>query len=154
MKIRKFKESDAKAVCKIIRTAIKTCYSSYYSKEIITIMCKHMNPKNFKIRAKERKYFVAEEKGKVIGIGGFKDNEIKTFYIDIKSHKKGIGKKLIEKLEQEALKNNYKTLKVTSSLFAEGFYKKCGFKKIKKIKIHLKDKLYRRGVYMTKILNT
>jgi len=46
---------------------------------------------------------------------------------------KGIGKELIEKVESELKKNNFKKLELHSRMVAEGFYLKLGYTSIGKI---------------------
>ena len=73
-----------------------------------------------------------EEKNHILGIMGIQKNRIRTAYVNPAYHKKGIGRKLLEHLENIALKNNYSNLTTHSSLAAKTFYKKCGFKLIRK----------------------
>ena len=55
------------------------------------------------------------------------------------AHKKGVGRKLIEKIEKTAKKRKIKKLIVHSTPYAEEFYKRCGYKRIKKIKAFVKE---------------
>jgi len=57
---------------------------------------------------------------------------VRTMFVNPKYHKRGIGKKLLENIEKIAKKRKIKKLKVGSTIFAERFYKKCGFKRVKK----------------------
>ena len=47
--------------------------------------------------------------------------------------KKGVGRKLLAKVLNEAKKEGISSIKTWSTLFAEQFYKKCGFSKMNEI---------------------
>ena len=53
-------------------------------------------------RSKNITYFVATEKNKIIGICGYDTQKIYTLFVDVRYHKKGIGKKLLAKVLYEA----------------------------------------------------
>jgi len=55
-------------------------------------------------------------------------------FVNPKHHKKGIGRKLIENIEEIAKSKGRRKLKVGSTIFAEKFYQKLGYKRKKKAK--------------------
>lgn len=86
---------------------------------------------------KENKYFGCyTEKDKVLGYVLFsihKDSSITIELIAISINNKGIGSKLINQIENFAIKNNITTLNVgtqLNNLNAQNFYEKNGFKHI------------------------
>ena len=80
--------------------------------------------------------FVALEGKKIVGVvdGGIKNGDCYTrwLYVDKKHHGKGIARKLMEKIENRFRKKS-KIAKVSSSVFAVGFYQKVGYKKTRGI---------------------
>ncbi|HLD41946.1 MAG TPA: GNAT family N-acetyltransferase [archaeon] len=64
---------------------------------------------------------------------------------------KGIGRKMIQRIEREAKKLGMKELKLKSALTAYGFYRKMGYKKTRKGK-HRIGKSYLDIYYMKKKL--
>jgi N-acetylglutamate synthase-like GNAT family acetyltransferase len=133
IKIRKFKKEDAKKVDYLIKQAQLITLKDYYPKRIIEWFCKRNTPSKIIAKSKQIELFVAVEEDKILGINGLKENQVRKFYVNPKYQRKGVGRKLMENIENLAKKRKIKKLIVHSSLYAEGFYKKMGFKRIKKI---------------------
>jgi predicted N-acetyltransferase YhbS len=137
MKFRKFKKDDIRQVAEIKNSVFSKFNSSeYFKKEAIDWYLDFTNPKKSDEELFEAFYisdksifFVAEENNKIIGyIKGSKDR-IGNLFVLGNSHKKGVGKKLVELLEQEAIKQNSKEIKIRSSIYAVPFYQKMGYRK-------------------------
>lgn len=131
MKIRKFKNEDAQQVCNIIRRCDKEIASKDYPKKIIDLWGKKLTCESIRNKSKNRICYVACLNDKVIGYISLDGNEIKKLHVNPKYHRMGIGKKLIQKIEDFSIKNNINKLIVESSIYAEKFYNKCNFRKIK-----------------------
>lgn len=71
---------------------------------------------------KEIHYFVAENRGKILGIGGYSTEKIHTFFVRPEIQGQGIGGRIMEKILDEASKDRIKTLKCWSTLSAVKFY--------------------------------
>lgn len=72
--------------------------------------------------------FIIEKNGNIIGTGSIStQGQIRDVFIDIKNHKKGFGKKLMEKLENEAKQKNIKNLFLYAAISAVNFYEKLGY---------------------------
>src|SRR3989344_3323076 len=94
--VRKFRKKDVFKVCNLIKRAQRITLRKYYPKKLIEAFCRVNRPKSFLERLKKRAYFVAEEKNtkKILGIAGLEKNEVKTFYVDPRFQKKGVGRLL------------------------------------------------------------
>ncbi|MBD3355433.1 GNAT family N-acetyltransferase [Candidatus Woesearchaeota archaeon] len=134
MRIRKFRKEDAKKASYMVRKSITKSLPEVYNKKVIEFLHKKNTPAEIIRKSKEVDYFVAQKESCIIGIIGLKDNEVKKFFVNPRYFRKGIGTKLLKRVEKEAKKRNIKKLKVHGSLFAEKFYKKKGFKEIKRVK--------------------
>lgn len=73
--------------------------------------------------------FIVKENNIIIGTIRGTKNKITDLFVDKKHHKKGIGKKLMLKYEEEAIKQGSKYIKLQSSPYAIEFYKRLGYKK-------------------------
>lgn len=93
---------------------------------------------------------VAEDKEKVTGFvmstvityGPCKYGYIEEVYVDESSRRKGVGKKLINKLLQEFNRLNtwaVFVMTVKSDSIAQSFYKKAGFKKSKGLWLYMEN---------------
>jgi len=137
MRIRKFKKEDAVKVSNIIRKCLKEVNIRDYPKKAIVSLCDFFTPSLIISNSKNRTIFVAVEGEKIIGTARLKENTVFTVFVDPKVHKKGVGTKLMDKVEELAKRNGFKITKVPSSLGAFEFYKHRGYRKVKTI--HSKD---------------
>jgi len=139
MHVRKFRKTDAIQVSGMIKRTFRALILKPYSKQSVEAQIKGNSPKSLIEKANKIKYFVAVEKNKIFGIGGYDTKKVRTFFVEPKLQGKGIGKMIINRVLSEAKKDNLKSLKCWSTFYAEKFYKHYGFKKIKKIKVKFKD---------------
>jgi GNAT superfamily N-acetyltransferase len=72
-----------------------------------------------------------EEEGRVLGLGGLDDDEIKRMYTDPAFQGRGVGATIFRALETEAWRQGVRELIVDSYTSAEGFYLKMGFRRVK-----------------------
>jgi N-acetylglutamate synthase-like GNAT family acetyltransferase len=135
MKIRKFKNEDAKEVCNIIKRNDKEISSKDYPKLIIDSWIKNLTLDYIIKKSEKRICFVAILDNKVIGYVSLDNNEIKKLFVNPDYHKLGIGRKLMLKIENISKKNNLNKLFLKSSIYAENFYKKVGFEKLMEINL-------------------
>mgnify|MGYP001597092953 CR=1 FL=1 len=105
--------------------------SRFYPKEVIKDWLIEMTPEIILEKSKQRICFVAEENGIIIGHISLYNNEIKKLHVLPEFHGKSIGKQLLQEIEKVAKSNRLTKLIVLSSVYAEPFYKKCGFKNIR-----------------------
>ena len=136
IKLRKFKKSDAKAIALLIikthkrfngreffkKSAVQE-YLDYYSleKNSISGLCKKFQRTPI--------FYVAVNNKKIIGIIRGRLGYITNLFIDGAYHKKGIGRRLVEKFEADIKKQKAKVIKIRASLYAAPFYQKVGYKK-------------------------
>jgi len=131
MRIRKFKKEDATKVSNIIRRCLREVVSKDYPKKAIESLCEFFTPTLLIKNLKDRIIFVAVENDKVVGTASLKGYTVFTVFVNPDFHGKGIGSKLMDKVEDLAKKNGCKILKVPSGLSSFEFYKKRGYKKVK-----------------------
>ncbi|MBW2981998.1 GNAT family N-acetyltransferase [Candidatus Woesearchaeota archaeon] len=131
MKIRKFRKQDAKKVSNMIRKtlmevnirdsprfAVEELYGEYSPKELVKL-------------SKEREIYLVIEKDKIIGTGGLENNYICTVFVHPDYRGKGIGKIIMDYLENKIKSKKYSFAELNSGPTALTFYKKLGYKKIK-----------------------
>ncbi len=130
MHIRKFRQEDAVQASNLAKKGW-LANSSYYSSESIKEQIESNSPEKLIEKSKKVNYFVVTEKDKIVGIGGYDENKVQTFFVDPEYHRKGIGRKILQKILSEAKKKNIKQLDTWSTYYAEKFYSSFGFIKIK-----------------------
>lgn len=132
--IRSFRESDAEKVSKMIIRTEKTTNSKDYSEEWINALEKRAQPSDIIERADWTHFYVAEENDTIIGcgaIGPFWGSETESSLFNIfvlpEYQGKGIGRKIIETLEQDEYFLRAKRVEVPASITAVNFYRKLGY---------------------------
>lgn len=130
--IRPFRKEDAKAASAIMWANKEFNYDGEATREALR---RYSTPENIIKKSKDRHYFVAEMDGRIVGIGGYQDNELKTFFVKPDMHGRGIGKALIENAMDKIREKRYKEMVVQSSEHAEKFYEKYGFRRTEKKKV-------------------
>lgn len=133
MIIRKFCQADAINVSNVIRRSLALLNSKDYSDENIKFMVEHFSPQTVLDLAAKREMFIAVVDSKIAGTGSLQNGTIYSLFVDPDYVGKGIGTKLMNKLEETAKSNHIDVLKVPSSITAIGFYMRLGFVKEKEV---------------------
>ncbi|MFZ2150963.1 MAG: GNAT family N-acetyltransferase [Candidatus Absconditicoccaceae bacterium] len=131
MKILKFEPKDAIQVCNLIHNTADNIMKHYESQASIDALKEERTPEKLLEKLNNRDYIIAQANGKIIGVGGIKDNEIRSMFVDYNYIRQGIGTKIIVALENIAKKNKHKKIIVKANAGAIGFYKKMGYISIK-----------------------
>ena len=91
-------------------------------------------PSKIRDKIKKRLFYIALIGKKIVGTISLEENTIYTLFVNPDYHNKGIGRKLMNFIEKVALEKGHKTVELPSSITAHKFYKKLGYKDVKKIK--------------------
>lgn len=144
MIIRPFQNSDANQICELIKETLlhNNEKNKVYPQDAVNDFVKEQTVQKVLEKAKQVLFLVIEIDKKVIGIGGLKEDEIKSFFILPKFQMKGFGTKILQSLEDLAKQRNVGILKVASSPNARLFYESNGFKLIKVVKNNIFSVLY------------
>ena len=134
MKIRRFNENDAAKVSAMIIQTLKTTNSKDYSEEAINTLEKQMQPPHISERAAWTHFYVVEESNSIIGCGAIgsywgseTESSLFTIFVLPEYQGKGIGRKIIEALEQDEYFLRAKRIEVPASITAVNFYRKLGY---------------------------
>ncbi len=73
--------------------------------------------------------FVAEKDGKIVGILRGRKDKLQSLFVRGDVHRQGIGSKLVNKFEQECVKQGSEKIILMSTLYAIPFYQAIGYKK-------------------------
>nr|ADQ54418.1 GNAT family acetyltransferase [uncultured marine crenarchaeote E37-7F] len=131
MRIRKFKQEDARKVSYLIRKTLREVNSKDYPQNQIKFMCENHSSKRIVEKASNRLMYVAVEGERILGTVGLKDTFITTLFVNPKFHNRGIGTELMNHVESTARKKGYICVSVPSSVTAYDFYRKRGYKKVR-----------------------
>ena len=138
---REIMPADDKAVAKLVRSNLKAYGHDLPGTVYYDDGLDHLSG-FYLMSGKKRYYCIAEEDGRVVGGIGlaefdFFDDcaEMQKLYLDDSVKGKGIGYRLIGKIEEKALELGYKKLYLethTSLQAAIHIYEKCGYTEIEK----------------------
>lgn len=134
MKICRFEEKDAKKVSELIIDTLRRTNIKDYSDDSIENHVNNFQPENVLKRASWTHFYVAQEKGNIIGCGAIApywdkldESSLFTIFISLEYQRKGIGRKIIETLEKDEYFLRAKRIEVPASITAIPFYKKMGY---------------------------
>ena len=137
MRIRKFRDSDAVELARLHRGTIRNVNGRDYPKKQIRAWTSKVSAKRFRDSAKQNTRLVALEKNQIVGFVDYKNDDLMGLYIHQDHVGKGVGKKLLQRLESDAYKNGLRVLKCVSTITAHKFYEKNGYKTTKKTKFQM-----------------
>jgi GNAT superfamily N-acetyltransferase len=130
MIIRRFKKEDSQEVCKMVSRVFNEFVASEFTKRAVQKWLKEQVPEEQIKRAKTGDVYVAISDNKIIGmIEGKENNRITRLFVDKKYHRRGIARKLVNKIEKLYKKRGAKKMLIRSSSYATKFYEKMGYKK-------------------------
>ena len=134
MMIRRFEKTDADEVSALIRTTLSVSNSKDYPPEYIERDVQFFTPENVIQRAGWTHCYVVCENEQIVGCGAIglywdKADESSLFNIFVlpEYQAKGIGRTIIETLEQDEYFLRAKRIEIPASITACAFYRKMGY---------------------------
>lgn len=134
IKIRRYKDGDAPSICKIIKEDLLVENIKDYPIEMINIMIKNHDEDLIKRRASKFHVYVLEDNEKIVGVGiigpywdSLTESSFFTIFIDPKYKGYGLGRKIIETLQQDEYFKRADRVEIPASLTALEFYKHFGY---------------------------
>jgi N-acetylglutamate synthase-like GNAT family acetyltransferase len=127
--IRRAREEDADAVGRVHRSSIRELCRGHYTAEQIAAWSPPRPPGHYEKAIREKEFYVAEEGGRVVGFGALNvgSGEVEAVYVGPEAVGRGVGMKLLRKVEERARAAGLKGLRVDASLNAVGFYERAGY---------------------------
>jgi len=132
--IRRFAETDAFSVAGLIAETMRKTNSHDYSAESIENTLARLSPEKLIDRSRWMHFYVVCDRDKIIGCGAIgsywgKVDESCLFNLFVlpEYQGKGIGRMIIETLEQDEFFLRANRIEVPASMTACGFYQKMGY---------------------------
>ena len=132
--IRRFREEDAKAVSDLIIRTIRISNTKDYPGDLMEELVKHETPENVLGRAGWTHFYVAEDGDTVIGCGAIgpywgreDESSLFTIFVLPEYQGKGIGRKIVETLEQDEYALRAKRIEIPASITGLAFYRRMGY---------------------------
>ena len=128
MIVRRATPADAEAITPVHVASIRTLCAKDYTQEQIDAWAGWKSPEKYRdAMAAGEVFFVAEHEGRVVGFSVLHGDEMKAVYLHPDHVGRGIGRRLLQAVEDEARAHGVAELHLTSTLTSIGFYEACGY---------------------------
>jgi putative acetyltransferase len=155
--IRPAEEKDMEAVWRIRTDAILITCKEYYTPEQLRAWA-GTSPDRTKYLSEltSRVFVVAEEPDGIVGFGLLNPgtHRISGIYVAPAKTRQGIGRQLLEQLEQAAIALGLPSIELYASLYSVPFYLRAGYRVLKETTQPLAEGIEAACVHMAKALST
>lgn len=127
--IRKARSEDRLAIASVHTAAVNAIRTSLYTPEEIRAWAVPKNPESYEESIRVKEFFVVEERDVIVAFGVLNQEsaEVEAVYVSPDAGQRGIGLKILHKLEETARHLGLGTLRLNASLNAVPFYEKAGY---------------------------
>jgi N-acetylglutamate synthase-like GNAT family acetyltransferase len=129
--IRPALEDDADEISGVILRALRETNAKDYASEIIERVERSFSPHAVRQLIGKRTVFVATIDGRVVGTASLDESVVRSVFVAPDVQARGIGKLLMAEIKRTARERNILKLAVPSSVTAETFYVRLGFKAVR-----------------------
>lgn len=129
--VRAARAEDAAAISKVIIAALRESNALDYPPEVIAQVEQNFAAPQILSLMSQRQVYVAIDDQIVVGTASLDQQVIRSVFVAPEQQGKGIGRRLMARIESVAATHDLKELRVPSSITAEGFYALLGFQKVR-----------------------
>jgi len=129
--IRPALDDDAADISAVILRALRETNAKDYTDEIIARVERSFSPTAVLQLIGQRTVLVAIVGGRLVGTASLDGSVVRTVFVAPDVQAQGIGKLLMAEIERTARERNVPLLTVPSSVTAESFYARLGFKAVR-----------------------
>ena len=129
--IRPAVEDDADEISAVILRTLRETNAKDYAREIIERIEHSFSPSAVLQLIAKRTVFVAVIGSRVVGTASLDESVVRTVFVAPDAQDQGIGKRMMAEVERIARERNIPSLTVPSSVTAEPFYARLGFKAVR-----------------------
>lgn len=122
---------DASAVSHVIVQALRQSNAKDYPPEVIQRIEASFEPSALVKLFERRQVFVAVQDHRIVGTASLEGHTVRTVFVAPHVQKQGVGRHLMHAVEGAARKAGIDVLVVPSSVTAEEFYARLGFKAVR-----------------------
>ncbi len=120
------KLEELQTIYEVVQETIKTIYPKYYPKEVVDFFCQHHSKEKIKKDIESGFVGVVRDDGIIIATGCHVENYIARVYVLPDYQKRGIGRFIIQTIEEE-IRKQYAEVSLDASLPAAVVYEKLGY---------------------------
>jgi GNAT superfamily N-acetyltransferase len=127
--LRPFEPDDAAAVSALIAVTMRRSNARDYPIERLEALIGYFTPEKLRRLATERECLVALEADRIVGTGACADGELLTFFVHPDHQGRGVGARLLARLEASARVAGATEMRVEASLTGTAFYEGRGYRR-------------------------
>jgi GNAT superfamily N-acetyltransferase len=150
--LRQFRPTDLFAVKSLVHRTIATCYPGHYCLEAVRFFTSYHNEQAIVQDAHEGYTLVLEKAGRILGTGTLAGDEIRRVFVEPGLQKHGLGRLIMQRLEDRAESLGMTTIKLDASLPAKPFYDRLGYATIEEASRQVENNRYLEFFRMQKAL--
>jgi len=138
IRIREYREADAESVGRLIAdtfTKFNLSFAPPEDRPLFLGPFKHARspePEHQDAIARVLRaamVFVAEDEGEIAGVLRGRRDKLQSLFVQEDYHRQGVGRRLVERFEQECTREGAGEIKVMAALYAVPFYLAMGYKR-------------------------
>ncbi|MBV9395294.1 MAG: GNAT family N-acetyltransferase [Methylobacteriaceae bacterium] len=129
--IRPARREDAEGISRVIISALRETNAKDYSEAVIARVEQSFSPAAVLGLLERRVVFVAVNNDTIVGTASLDGEVVRTVFVDPGCQGRGIGRALMAEVGRAAAERGVALLTVPSSVTAEPFYAKLGFKSVR-----------------------
>lgn len=129
--IRPSRPDDADDISHVIVRALRETNSRDYASEIIARLTRGFAPDAIRMLMDTRTMFTAELAGRIVGTASLGKAVVRTVFVAPDVQGRGVGRSLMAAVIAVARERGIDVLSVPSSVTAEAFYARLGFKSVR-----------------------
>ncbi|MBD9678943.1 GNAT family N-acetyltransferase [Pseudomonas sp. PDM18] len=126
--IRQARSEDTTAISQVIVAAVRESNGQDYPASAIESVMANFTPERVIELLQKRLVFVALLDDEIVGTGALDGHAVRSLFVAPRQQRKGIGQALMGQIEKAALERGVEALLVPSSLTAERFYARLGYR--------------------------
>lgn len=131
--VRPARDGDAAAVSAVIRRAVCESNARDYPPEVIERVARSFGAAELRGFIARQPVFVASVAGVVVGTASLRGSSVRTVFVAPDMQGRGVGRQLMQAVEQAALAAGLAELTLQSTITAEGFYARLGYVVLREI---------------------
>lgn len=128
--VRLARESDAASISAVILAALRTTNAKDYPASVIERVELSFSPGAILVFLAQRKVFVALADDHLVGTASLDGSVVRSVFVTPDAQGQGVGRQLMNELERSARETGAASLSVPSTVTAERFYSKLGFRAV------------------------
>jgi GNAT superfamily N-acetyltransferase len=137
--LREFRRTDLFAVKSLVHRTIAVCYPGHYCLEAVRFFANYHDERAILQDALEGWTLVLEMAGRVLGTGTLVGDEIKRVFVEPGLQKHGLGRLIMQRLEEKATSLGVATIRLDASLPAQPFYDGLGYVTVERASLEVEN---------------